>query len=66
MFLYCGPSTVPIWSGTRIFYIVGRLVFLFGQEQTIFYTPSTTGNIYSEKIKRLFYMIGNIGLSGCA
>ena len=37
MFLYCGPSTVPIWSGTRIFYIVGRLVFLFGQEQTIFY-----------------------------
>ena len=37
MFLYCGASTVPIWSGTSIFYIVGRLVFLFGQEQTIFY-----------------------------
>ena len=37
MFLHFRASSVPIWSGTSIFYILGRLMFLFGQEQIFFY-----------------------------
>ena len=52
MFLYCGASSVSIWSGTSNFYILGHLVFLPVQE---IFRSSATGNIYSETIDKLLY-----------
>ena len=55
MFLYCGTSSVSIWSGTINFYILlGYLVFLSDQEQANFYI-FYNWKIYNETIDQLLY-----------